>query len=68
MAYIGFKGILDSQLSVMDIKTESLASVSTNETTLQPGFILFVSFVLFSLILSEILHRNVPPPIQKIAA
>jgi hypothetical protein len=65
MAYIGFKGILDSQLSVMDIKTESLASVSTNQTTLQPGFILFVSFVLFSLILSEILHRNVPPPIEK---
>jgi hypothetical protein len=66
MAYIGFKGILDSQLSVMDIKTESLASVSTNQTTLQPGFILFVSFVLFSLILSEILHRNVPPPVEKI--
>jgi hypothetical protein len=65
MAYIGFKGILDSQLTAMDIKTESLASVSTNQTTLQPGFILFVSFVLFSLILSEILHRNVPPPIEK---
>ena len=66
MAYIGFKGILDSQLSLMDIKTESLASVSTNETTLQPGFILFVSFVLFSLILSEILHRKVAPPFKKI--
>jgi hypothetical protein len=68
MAYIGFKGILDSQLSAMDIKTESLASVSTNQTTLQPGFILFVCFVLFSLILSEILHRNMPPPIEKIVA
>jgi hypothetical protein len=66
MAYIGFKGILDSQLSTMDIQTESLASVSTNQTTLQPGFILFVSFVLFSLILSEILHRNMPPSIEKI--
>jgi hypothetical protein len=65
MAYIGFKGILDSQLSVMDINTESLASVSTNQTSLQPGFILFVSFVLFSLILSEILHRNMPPPAEK---
>jgi hypothetical protein len=65
MAYIGFKGILDSQLSSMDIQTESLASVSTNLTSLQPGFILFVSFVLFSLILSEILHRNMPPPVEK---
>jgi hypothetical protein len=67
MAYIGFKGILDSQLSTMDIKTESLASVSTNQTSLQPGFILFVSFVLFTLILSEILHRNMPPPIEKMS-
>ena len=46
MAYIGFKGILDSQLTSLNMKTDSLASISTNETTLQPGFILFVAFVL----------------------
>ena len=57
MAYIGFKGILDSQLSTLNMKTESLASISTNETSLQPGFILFLAFVLFSLILSVILKR-----------
>jgi hypothetical protein len=57
MAYIGFKGILDSQLSNLNLQTESLASISTNETTLQPGFILFVAFVLFGLILSVILQR-----------
>jgi hypothetical protein len=57
MAYIGFKGILDSQLSNLNMKTDSLASISTNETTLQPGFILFVAFVLFGLILSVILQR-----------
>ena len=57
MAYIGFKGILDSQLSNLNMQTESLASISTNETTLQPGFILFVAFVLFGLILSVILQR-----------
>jgi hypothetical protein len=56
MAYIGFKGILDSQLSNLNMKTESLASISTNETSLQPGFILFVAFVLFGLILSVILQ------------
>ncbi|HYC86545.1 MAG TPA: paraquat-inducible protein A, partial [Chryseosolibacter sp.] len=66
MAYIGFNGILDSQLAGINVKTESLATVSTNQTSLQPGFILFVSFVLFSLILSEILHRTVPPPVEKI--
>ena len=57
MAYIGFKGILDSQLASLNMKTESVASISTNQTTLQPGFILFLAFVLFGLILSVILQR-----------
>jgi hypothetical protein len=57
MAYIGFKGILDSQLSNLNLETDSLASISTNETTLQAGFILFVAFVLFGLILSVILQK-----------
>src|SRR5688572_14525755 len=58
MAYIGFKGILDSQLAGLNMKNDSLASISTNETSLQPGFILFVAFVLFGLILSVILQRR----------
>jgi hypothetical protein len=57
MAYIGFKGILDSQLQHLNLKTDSLASISTNETSLQPGFILFVGFVLFGLVLSVILGK-----------
>jgi hypothetical protein len=61
MAYIGFKGILDSQLAGLNMKTDSLASISTNETSLQPGFILFVAFVLFGLILSVILQRITAP-------
>lgn len=67
MAYIGFKGILDSQLANLNMQTDSLASISTNETTLQPGFILFVAFVLFSLILSAILQRITSPEIREIA-
>lgn len=57
MAYIGFKGILDSQMSGLNMQTETLASISTSETSLQPGFILFIGFVLFGLILSTILQR-----------
>jgi hypothetical protein len=57
MAYIGFKGIIDNQLAGLNMKTESVASISTNETSLQPGFMLFVAFVLFGLILSTILQR-----------
>ena len=68
MAYIGFKGILDSQLAHLNMKTDSLASISTNETSLQPGFILFVSFVLFGLILSVILQRITLPEVERAAA
>ncbi|GAB2777439.1 paraquat-inducible protein A [Salinimicrobium soli] len=57
MAYIGFQGILDDQLSMLNMETDSLVSISTNKTSLQPGFIIFIVFVLFSLILSTILKR-----------
>ena len=57
MAYIGFQGILDNQLSLLNMETDSLVSISTNKTSLQPGFLIFIVFVLFSLILSTILKR-----------
>jgi hypothetical protein len=57
MAYIGFKGILDNQIRGLNIETDSLVSLSTSETSLQPGFVLFIGFVLFSLILSEVLKK-----------
>lgn len=57
MAYIGFQGILDNQLTNLNMETESLVSISTNKTSLQPGFIIFIGFVLFSLILSTILKK-----------
>lgn len=65
MAYIGFKGILDSQLSNLNMKTDSLASISTNQTSLQPGFTLFVGFVLFGLILTVILQHITEQEIKK---
>lgn len=57
MAYIGFQGILDHELSNANMETETLVSISTNKTSLQPGFIIFIGFVLFSLILSAILKK-----------
>lgn len=57
MAFIGFQGILNNQLAVLNVETDSLISVSTNHTSLQPGFLLFIGFVLFSLLLSLILKK-----------
>jgi hypothetical protein len=61
MSYIGFTGILDDQLQDLNIQVESWQMITTNHTALQPGFIIFVAFVLFGLILSEILKRIVHP-------
>ena len=60
MAYLGFDGILKSQLQSLNIKTESLECVSTSGTALQPGFILFVVFVVFGMFLSFMLERIAP--------
>ena len=57
MAYVGFNGILDNQLQILNVKAHSFESIATNKTSLQPGFILFITFVLYGLLLSEILKR-----------
>ncbi|RZK75475.1 MAG: paraquat-inducible protein A, partial [Pedobacter sp.] len=55
MVYIGLNGLLESQLRNLDIKTDFLTVITTNNTALQPGYIIFISFVLYGLILSTIL-------------
>jgi hypothetical protein len=57
MAYIGFNGIIESQLSDLNIHNETLTSISTNYTSLQPGYVVFVGFVIYGLILSQILTK-----------
>lgn len=57
MTYIGFNGILESQLKSLNIRNESLVSITTNNTSLQPGYIIFVGFVVFGLVLSQILKN-----------
>lgn len=57
MAYVGFKGILDNQLNNLNIKSGDMESIATNKTALQPGYLIFIAFVLFGLVLSEILKR-----------
>jgi hypothetical protein len=57
MAYIGFKGILDTQMTKLSVQKNSLATIATNETSLQPGVILFVAYVMYGLILGVILKK-----------
>ena len=58
MAYVGFKSILDSQLKDLNMTTPSMSVITTNRTSLQPAFMLFTTFVLFGLVLAEIIKRS----------
>jgi hypothetical protein len=55
MTFIGLNGLLESQLNNLNIKTDLLTTITTNNTALQPGYIIFVLFVIYGLILSTIL-------------
>ncbi|HEY4323031.1 MAG TPA: paraquat-inducible protein A [Mucilaginibacter sp.] len=57
MTYIGLNGILESQLANLNIHDSTITSITTNKTALQPGYIIFVGFVLFGLVLSQILKH-----------
>lgn len=57
MAYVGFNGIMENQLKDLNYQTDTVHSVSTNLTALQPGFFLFLGYVLFSLVLAVILKK-----------
>ncbi|WP_158795869.1 paraquat-inducible protein A [Pedobacter sp. L105] len=60
MTYIGLNGLLESQLSSLNIRSDFLTIITTNNTALQPGYIIFISFVLYGLILSTILKSITP--------
>ncbi|PWS28614.1 paraquat-inducible protein A [Pedobacter yonginense] len=60
MVYIGLNGLLEGQLANLNIKSDFLTIITTNNTALQPGYIIFISFVLYGLILSTILKFITP--------
>jgi hypothetical protein len=57
MTYIGLNGILKSQLSNLNINNEFLKTSTVNYTSLQPGFIIFVGYVVFEMVLTYRLNR-----------
>jgi hypothetical protein len=60
MTYIGLNGILKSQLSSLNIHSGSLNVITSNGTSIQPGYFIFVAYVLFATLLSYILKRISP--------
>lgn len=58
MAYIGFNGIITSQLGHLRSAGQELVILTTNATALQSGYYLFLTYTLLALILSGFLTRK----------
>ena len=59
MAYIGFSGLVGSQLGTLSRAAKAVEVLTTNGTNLAPGFYLFLGFVLASLLLSSLLESRI---------
>lgn len=57
MAYIGFNGIITSQFGQLSSTGQGVVVLTTNGTSLQPGYYIFLSFTLLAMFLSVILAR-----------
>ena len=59
MSYIGFSGIISSQLNQLQGISESLHILTTNNSVLQNGFYFFLGFVILSISISQLISRMV---------
>lgn len=57
MTYIGLNGILKSQLSGLNMQNDTLKTVTVNNSALQLGFWVFVTYVVYTIVLSYILKK-----------
>lgn len=53
MTYIGFDGILNSQLNELKNISSKVSMLTTNQSDLQSGFFFFLGFVLLSILISQ---------------
>jgi uncharacterized paraquat-inducible protein A len=58
MAYIGFNGIINSQLGSMSEASTNTELITTNGTSLQPGYYIFLAYVILAMFLSHMLKTR----------
>lgn len=56
MTYIGFNGIVHTTLSGMSAMP-NVTTITTSNTSVQPGYIIFIAFVIYGFVLSAILKK-----------
>ncbi|MBC7429741.1 MAG: paraquat-inducible protein A [Bacteriovorax sp.] len=57
MAYIGFNGIISSQFGKLGTTSKELVVLTTNGTSLQPGYYVFLTYAILALFLSAYLAK-----------
>ncbi len=65
MAYIGFNGIITNQFDQLSSAAQGLDILTTNGTSLQPGYYLFLSYTLLALFSAEFLIRKPQVDVHK---
>ena len=58
MSYIGFYGLLNSQLGAMASTSASMTIETVNYSKFSPGIIFFTMYCIFSIVLSMLIHRR----------
>lgn len=58
MAYIGFNGIINSQLGDLATASKDVEVLTTNGTSLQPGYYLFLTYTILAMFLSGYLKKR----------
>ena len=59
MSYIGFYGLLNSQLTNMARGSETVSIETVNYSSLASGVIFFTLYCIFSILMSSLIHRRV---------
>lgn len=59
MAYIGFNGVISSQFGRLHSGQEEIVLLTTNGTSLQPGFYLFLCYAMLAMFLSGFLTKKI---------
>ena len=58
MTYIGFNGIITSQFDQLKSAAQEMVMITTNGTSLQPGYYLFLTYTVLALFLSGFISRK----------
>lgn len=58
MTYIGLNGIIKSQLSGLNMQGDGLQLATTNDSDLQPGYLVFVAYVVYETVLRQLLKKR----------